>query len=571
MTPDFVAVEMSNMTDTDIVLQDSTTVVRYSRETRQLQLRRRSTTEDVLGPAQMAAMEAVCPGCGRPYPHGAGSNNRATRDDSEMFLHRNYFKVLAEQVHSSGVEIDGNTDPLGRAIPVGLPAPSSTDTSDAASSLPESAYNQGYYQRFFVEQEELGRGARGRVYKVTHVLDDIQLGDYAVKKVAVGDNHAWLEKMLREVHVLRLRHRNLINFHHVWLEVSRLTQFGPPVPTLYLLQEFASDGDLEKYILTYGKTEPPQPSTRRRRKSTTWLEEQPTQPLPVAEILSFTKDIVAGLNYLHQNGIIHRDLKPSNCLLSASKVGSVPRVLVGDFGEGQLEGAKRAGPMGTGTVEYSAPETVVDGERIKPVASAKLDMFSLGMVLHFICFLGKLPYLYVSDNAHFQELRDEVRNYRGYQELRTRSDLPSEIHQLLELLLSPNPDDRPSAKDVLQSLQGYWKVTEETHAVFDEAVIDSQLTADSARVLPVSRRLTGVEDNFERPAGLYSLSLSSPKRSSRITHSRWLVLRSSNPQPLPLLVKSIALILLMHNYPTLISTSRLLLFAIMLSLDCVIW
>jgi len=46
--------------------------------------------------------------------------------------------------------------------------------------------------------------------------------------------------MLQEVHVLRLRHRNLVNFHHVWLENSQLSPFGPPVPTLYLLQEVTS-------------------------------------------------------------------------------------------------------------------------------------------------------------------------------------------------------------------------------------------------------------------------------------------------------------------------------------------
>ena len=37
-------------------------------------------------------------------------------------------------------------------------------------------------------QEELGRGARGVVLKVTHVLDNIQLGDYAVKRVRPGQN-----------------------------------------------------------------------------------------------------------------------------------------------------------------------------------------------------------------------------------------------------------------------------------------------------------------------------------------------------------------------------------------------
>jgi hypothetical protein len=49
--------------------------------------------------------------------------------------------------------------------------------------------------------------------------------------------------MLQEVHVLRLRHKNLVNFHHVWLEDSQLSPFGPPVPTLYLLQEVHSRSD----------------------------------------------------------------------------------------------------------------------------------------------------------------------------------------------------------------------------------------------------------------------------------------------------------------------------------------
>lgn len=61
--------------------------------------------------------------------------------------------------------------------------------------------------RFFVVDSELGRGARGVVLKVTHVLDNIALGDYAVKrvfpslstltkKVAVGDNHDYLIRVL---------------------------------------------------------------------------------------------------------------------------------------------------------------------------------------------------------------------------------------------------------------------------------------------------------------------------------------------------------------------------------------
>ena len=77
-------------------------------------------------------------------------------------------------------------------------------------------------------------------------------------------------------------------------------------------------------------------------------------------VYSFTRDIVSGLNHLHQNGIIQydlvqsqingsRDLKPGNCLLSIGR-GPIPRVLVGDFGEGHVEGS---GKIGTGTVEVN--------------------------------------------------------------------------------------------------------------------------------------------------------------------------------------------------------------------------
>jgi len=42
-----------------------------------------------------------------------------------------------------------------------------------------------------------------------------------------------------------------------------------------------------------------------------------------------------------------RDLKPGNCLISLGR-GGMPRVLVGDFGEGNVEGS---GKVGTGTIE----------------------------------------------------------------------------------------------------------------------------------------------------------------------------------------------------------------------------
>src|SRR5438309_6621143 len=40
-----------------------------------------------------------------------------------------------------------------------------------------------------------------------------------------------------------------------------------------------------------------------------------TGPLPVAEAVARTLDVVEGLQEAHRHGLIHRDVKPSNCFL----------------------------------------------------------------------------------------------------------------------------------------------------------------------------------------------------------------------------------------------------------------
>lgn len=74
---------------------------------------------------------------------------------------------------------------------------------------------------------------------VRHVLDGVSLGNFACKRVPVGElvtarrvliltcpgnNHEWLEKVLIEVQLLqRLSHPNLVSYRHVWLEDAKLS------------------------------------------------------------------------------------------------------------------------------------------------------------------------------------------------------------------------------------------------------------------------------------------------------------------------------------------------------------
>jgi serine/threonine protein kinase len=178
--------------------------------------------------------------------------------------------------------------------------------------------------------------------------------------------------------------------------------------------------------------------------------------LPFEEIYSLFKDITSGLAYLHAANYIHRDLKPSNCLLH--REGKHLVCLISDFGEVQPEHAVRNSTGSTGTISYCAPEVLRrDALGRYENFTTKSDIFSLGMILYFMCF-GRLPYK--SANAvqeeleDIEELRDEITHWKGFQdERRERPDLPAKLYQLLKKLLALNPSERPSASEVLSVMK----------------------------------------------------------------------------------------------------------------------
>jgi hypothetical protein len=85
----------------------------------------------------------------------------------------------------------------------------SAPSPDEGHSIKKDAFSPNYFKRFFIEEKELGRGGRGVVLLVRHELDRvslgmdsdgpratklIEIGQFACKRVPVGDDHAWLEK-----------------------------------------------------------------------------------------------------------------------------------------------------------------------------------------------------------------------------------------------------------------------------------------------------------------------------------------------------------------------------------------
>ena len=500
-----------------------------------------------------------CPYCHRPLhdeetdrSHEGRSANPST---AASFASPEYFRMLH---HSLPGSTDSSSPPSPRrrlVQPVrsggATPAEPLPDAEFVGSSpvsppsphgISSSAFSPNYFQRFFVEERELGRGGKGVVLLVKHVLDGVSLGHFACKRVPVGDDHEWLEKVLVEVQLLQnLSHQNLVSYRHVWLEDVKLSNFAPTVPCAFILQQYCNMGDLHNYIYSNVKASNTMQQIRERIRRRSKSQPDPPQELhgprklQFEEIYSFFKDITSGLNHLHVSGYIHRDLKPSNCLLHDT--GKELRVLVSDFGEVQTENMARKSTGATGTISYCAPEVL---RRVHPSGAfgnftTKSDVFSLGMILYFLCF-AELPYSNADnlneENEDLEQLRDEITSWVGLDDQRNmRPDLPDRLYKFLRRLLALNPSDRPSAEDILHGIKTGSGLEETANPrakqgvnVFEERRNSSSRispldTPPSASPLPRTSR-QAASTGFSRSSGPAQLRLSSlPTESSHLPSS----------------------------------------------------
>jgi len=283
-----------------------------------------------------------------------------------------------------------------------------------------------------------------------------------------GEDYSWLIRILKEVHVLEtLKHPNIIVYKHAWIEYHKVANFGPQVPCLFVLMEYANGGNLEEYVKSeiidsFPLTPPnsPIPSF-----------------LPENELLGLFLAIARGLAHLHHLGIIHRDLKPSNLLLNFDRDKITrPNVLITDFGECtntwiNLQSEERTGA--TGTIEFVAPELfqkdLLTG-KLTQGHSEKTDMWSLGMILYFLYF-NRLPYTNTED---IDILISELSDIWSIKVPRDQRPINPKMVVLLESLLERDPDMRPSADTIVSQIE---------HIIKDESM-DNGAVHKKARRMP---------------------------------------------------------------------------------------
>ncbi|KAF4581706.1 putative serine/threonine-protein kinase iks1 [Pleurotus pulmonarius] len=221
------------------IFHASNQVVLYNATSHALSIRRSSTSPTAISPSS-------CPLCKRPLPAGYSLREEeeaevdeildTENDDAQWSRATNYFQLLAIA-----------NDTMSR--PSSPPSIAASSSGESMPTFSTEALAEGYFNAFFKEERRLGMGANGSVFLCQHRLDGNPLGYFAVKKIAVGQSHSYLVKILREVRLLeRLHHRNIITYHHAWLETYQFSAFGPKVPTLHVLMEWADGGSLDDFI-----------------------------------------------------------------------------------------------------------------------------------------------------------------------------------------------------------------------------------------------------------------------------------------------------------------------------------
>ena len=148
------------------------------------------------------------------------------------------------------------------------------------------------------------------------------------------------------------------------------------------------------------------------------------------------KQIIEGLKYCHSRCITHRDIKLENLLLDENN-----QIKIIDFGFSTCIPNEKKIKIFCGTPSYMAPEIVMKTEYCGPPA----DIWAMGVLL-FTILSGQFPYRGATD----EELYDKICRADYHLPKEVKDSLSPASKDLLAKLFQLNPDDRPTARQILE-------------------------------------------------------------------------------------------------------------------------
>ena len=255
---------------------------------------------------------------------------------------------------------------------------------------------------FYKIKKKIGKGCFGKVYMATQVLTNTSVALKMIPKTSIKNKNT-REKIEKEVEILK----RVNDSKHV----IKLFEVFEDKEYVYLVFEYLENGDLIRYF-----------------KKNPLFEEE--------DLKDFFKQVVEGVQYIHNKKIIHRDIKLDNILLDKK---NNPKLC--DFGISSLiEPGKKIFDTG-GTPAYLAPEVIKAEGEVGP----KTDVWSLGVLLYLMTF-GTVPFK--ADDL--QVLYNKV--IIGKYKLPSADFASDELLDIIRKMLIVDINKRISLEDVLQDV-----------------------------------------------------------------------------------------------------------------------
>lgn len=150
------------------------------------------------------------------------------------------------------------------------------------------------------------------------------------------------------------------------------------------------------------------------------------------------------IGVLHGKGIVHSDIKPNNILVKPTLGGYYTAKLIDFDASFTIDDPPKAGDDVHGDFVYLAPEVFLQMRDVSGCLNEKIDIFSLGLVMHEL-WCGSLPSFSGEFNYAFEAI---VNNETVFID----RSIPADVSRLISRMLLLDPRQRPSAEECFSSL-----------------------------------------------------------------------------------------------------------------------
>uniref|UniRef100_A0A3B1JJB9 Myosin, light chain kinase 5 n=1 Tax=Astyanax mexicanus TaxID=7994 RepID=A0A3B1JJB9_ASTMX len=306
--------------------------------------------------------------------------------------------------------------------------------------------------------EKLGVGKFGQVFRLTHK----ETGRVCAGKFYKGRRAKERDAAKKEI--------ELMNFLHHPKLVQCLAAYDNK-PEIVMVMEFIAGGELFERIVddNYEHTEP--------------------------SSVGYMRQIVQGIQYMHQQNIVHLDLKPEN-IVCVDRTGIQIKII--DFGLAAKLDPSNPVKVMHGTPEFVAPEVI----NYEPICLAT-DMWSIGVIC-YILLSGESPFLGDSDSEtlalvtaaqwefdeeSFEDITDQAKDFISsllHKDVRRRLSCEEALsHSWMVAFESANPSSAKNlSKDKMKKFlaRQKWKKTGKAVLALKRMALLSK--ADSSASLP---------------------------------------------------------------------------------------